>query len=194
MSLQWNVVEVVTEIWPYQRLRSGGNCWTCSGLSRPIWLGSGQNSGSRWVSQRSLLCCAEARYLVRRWTFSLVPDWWRAAVMVYLLEKRSPICPQDVSCHNLPPPGNVWFSSFWNIEWLMRHYLMLFVASGLSVKASVDHQWSLGSSETCFLSTFPVELHEGDVQMLVEELWKGPQHLLRDPATHPHGPPGVSHR
>lgn len=36
------------------------------------------------------------------------------------------------------------------------------------------------------------ELHEGDVQMLVEELWKGPQHLLRDPATHPHGPPGVS--
>lgn len=39
---------------------------------------------------------------------------------------------------------------------------------------------------------FLSELHEGYVQVLVEELWKGAQHFLRDPKTRPYRPPGVS--
>lgn len=34
------------------------------------------------------------------------PDWWRAAVMVHLLEEKSPICSQYLSCHN--PVSELW--------------------------------------------------------------------------------------
>lgn len=37
----------------------------------------------------------------------------------------------------------------------------------------------------------PVELHEGDVQMPLEELWQGAEHGSRHPEAHPGRPPRV---
>lgn len=36
------------------------------------------------------------------------PDWWRAAAMGHLRDKKSPICSQHVSCHN-PADLTAWF-------------------------------------------------------------------------------------
>lgn len=40
----------------------------------------------------------------------------------------------------------------------------------------------------------PAELHEGDVQVPVEELWQGAEYCRWHSETHPHHPPGVRHR
>lgn len=42
------------------------------------------------------------------------------------------------------------------------------------------------------LCVFLVELHEGDVQVPVEELWEGAEYRCWHPETHPHHPSGVT--
>lgn len=132
------------------------------------------------------------------------PSCWNGGELQWWLtpfeREESHLFPRSVSCHN-----PVWGLEAVHLTSSFGHDLSTQDKSQSVELPQVDSNQAYGClpDNVCLLNywgdiwlfllafNFLVELHEGDVQMLVEELWKGPQHLLRDPATHPHGPPGV---